>query len=185
MRFPDHIEKLYQEFLARRGPAKCRVCLCEILPEKRRGRPRLTCITCDVYQAALVMVSPEPRPCEWCGVDFRPQRDVTRFCSDACRRGAYSERRRSRAIKECQGCGVPLKGRARKYCSPECCRRHRNAQRRKSQLPSLLACPECRTPFKPWRAGVLYCSFACAKRHADRSHCRRRREAILVLKKEM
>jgi predicted nucleic acid-binding Zn ribbon protein len=98
MRFPDHIEKLYQEFLARRGPTKCRVCQCDIPSEKRRGRPRLTCITCDVYQAALAMVPPEPRPCEWCGVDFRPQRKVARFCSDTCRRGAYSELRRSRAF---------------------------------------------------------------------------------------
>lgn len=177
MRFPDHIEKLYQEFLARRGPAKCRVCQRDIPSEKRRGPPRLTCITCDVYQAALRMAPPEPRPCEWCGVDFRPQRDAARFCSDGCRRGAYGERRRSRAFKKCQGCGMPLVGRARKYCTRECCRLQRNVQRRKGQLPALLICPECSTLFKPWRAGVMYCSSVCAKLRADRDHYERRRAA--------
>jgi hypothetical protein len=177
MRYPDHMEKIRQEVLARRGPAKCRVCQCDIPSEKRRGCPRLTCITCDVYQAALAMVPPEPRPCEWCGVDFRPQRDAARFCSDACRRGAYSERRRSRASKECQGCGMPLMGRARKYCTRECCRQHWNARKRKGQLPALLICPECRTLFKPWRAGVMYCSSVCAKRRTDRSYSARRQDA--------
>ncbi len=175
MRFPDHIEQLYQEFLARRGPAKCSVCQCDILPEKRRGRPRRTCTTCEVYQTALAMVPPEPRPCEWCGVDFRPQRDAARYCSDGCRRSAYTERRRSRASKECQQCGMPLMGRARKYCTSECCRGYWNARKRKGQLLALLICPECRTLFKPWRAGVMYCSSVCTKRRADRHHSARRR----------
>lgn len=177
MRLSGHIEKLYQEFLAQRGAAQCKVCQCEIPPEKRPGRPRLTCITCDVYQAALAMIPPDPKPCEWCGIDFRPQRDTARFCSDACRRGAYSERRRSRAFEECQGCGLPLVGRTRKYCTRECCRQHWNARKRKGQLPALLICPECRTLFKPWRAGVMYCSPVCAKRRADRNHRARRRNA--------
>jgi hypothetical protein len=163
--------------LARGGPAKCKICQCDIRPENRRGRPRLTCFTCEVYQAALAMVPPEPRPCEWCGVDFRPQRDAARFCSDGCRRGAYSERRRSRGFTECQRCGVPLVGRARKYCTRECCRRHWNVRKRKGQLSDLLICPECRTLFKPRRAGVMYCSSACAKRNADRSHYARRQDA--------
>lgn len=177
MRFPDHIEKLYQQFLAQRGQARCRVCQCDLPTEKRPGRPRLTCINCDVYQAALAMVPPEPKLCEWCGVDFRPQRDLARFCSDVCRRDAYNKRRRSWAFRECQACGMPLVGRARKYCTGECCRRHWNARKRKGQLPALLDCPECRTLFKPWRAGVIYCSSVCAKRRADRDHYERRRAA--------
>jgi hypothetical protein len=175
VRIWDPIENARQEAFAQRGPAKCRVCRCEISPEKRRGRPRLTCVTCDVFQTAVAMIPPEPRSCEWCRVDFRPQRDTARFCSDACRRGAFSERRRSWAFKECQGCGMPLMGRARRYCTGECCQRHRSAQRRKNQPPSSRTCLECCALFMPRRAGVIYCSRVCAKRRADRNYRSRHR----------
>jgi hypothetical protein len=173
----DDLEKARQEAFARLRPTKCRVCQGDLEPEKRPGRPRMTCVPCAVFQAATALVPPEPRPCEWCGVDFRPARKAARFCSDACRRSAYREQRRAHTSRECQGCRMPLLGRARKYCTPECCRRHTNARRRKAQLPAILTCPECGTPFRPQRAGIMYCSPVCAKRRADRGYWKRCRSA--------
>ena len=173
----DDIEKARQEAFARLRPTTCRVCQGDLEPEKRPGRPRMTCVPCEVFQAATALVPPEPRPCEWCRVDFRPARKAARLCSDACRRSAYREQRRAHTSRECQGCGRPLLGRARKYCTPECWRRHTNARRRKAQLPAILTCPECRTNFKPQRAGIMYCSPVCAKRRADRAYWKRCRSA--------
>jgi hypothetical protein len=171
----DDFAKARQEAFARLRPTKCRVCQGDLEPEKRPGRPRMTCVPCALFQAAAAIIPPEPRPCEWCGVDFRPARKVAKFCSDACRRSACRERRRSLTFRECQGCGMPLLGRARKYCTPECCQRHSNERRRKTQPPAVLTCPECRTPFRPKRAGITYCSPICAKRRADRAYWARNR----------
>jgi hypothetical protein len=174
MSIDDLFEKARQEAFAYRGAGKCKICQRDIPVEKRPGRPRLTCVTCDVYQAAVALIPPDPIPCHWCGVDFRPHRETARFCSDTCRQAAYREQRRSRTFTECQGCRRPLEGRSRKYCSAKCCQRFWNARRRKTPMSLVLTCPECHTPFQPGRAGVTYCSPICAKRRADRSYYARR-----------
>ena len=171
----DDLAKARHEAFARLRPTTCRVCQGDLEPEKRPGRPRMTCVPCAVFQAAAAIIPPEPRPCEWCGVDFRPARKAAKFCSDVCRRSACRERRHSLTFRECQGCGMPLLGRARKYCTRECCQRHTNTRQRKTQPPAVLTCPECRTPFRPQRAGVIYCSPVCAKRRADRAYRARHR----------
>lgn len=118
------IETIRQEVLAARGGIQCRICTREIQQEKRRGRPRLTCDLCAVFQAATAMVPYHPRICQQCGIEFRPARDVAKFCSDGCRLQAYNERRRSWTNQQCQGCGERITGRACKYCTKKC-RRHR------------------------------------------------------------
>lgn len=161
---------------AARAPTKCRICQCDIAPESRRGRPRLTCGSCAVFQAAAL--HPRPRQCERCKKEFWPEREVARFCCDGCRRAAGNERRRYVYTNAtCRGCGTSILGRARRYCATDCRRQHRNALKRKGEAPSERHCPECQKPFMPWRAGVIYCCRTCAKRRADRNHCARRRAA--------
>jgi len=99
MRIEDLIESYRQKALAPRGPRQCRGCGCEILPAKGRGRPRLTCVTCDLIQAAAALTWLDPRVCQCCGIDFRPERNAAKFCSNHCRYRAYNAGRRSRASK--------------------------------------------------------------------------------------
>jgi hypothetical protein len=176
MRIQDLIEKARQKALALRGPTQCRVCQCEIPPEKRRGPPRLTCETCALFQ--IVASRPLPRQCEHCKAEFWPERDAARFCSDGCRRQSDNERRRRvYTDQRCHECGRSMAGRARRFCVPACQQRYRNALRHKSETPSVRTCPECEKVFAPWRAGVMFCSRQCAKRRADCHHNARRRAA--------
>jgi len=85
MHINDLIESYRQKALARKGPIQCRACECEILPEKRRGRPRLTCTTCDLMQAAAALAWLDPKTCQWCRIEFRSARNNAKFCSDSCR----------------------------------------------------------------------------------------------------
>jgi hypothetical protein len=163
-----------REMAAARPTVQCRVCQLDISPERRLGRPRLICTMCDLEKIALSILPRDPQPCERCGFDFRPVRMTDRFCSADCRQAATRERRRT--YTECQGCGKPLSGPGRKYCSPACRQRTRNALRRQSELRSCLTCPECRMPFEPRRAGVIYCSSFCARRHAGRVYSARQRQ---------
>jgi hypothetical protein len=175
VRIEDLFEKARQEAFRSHGPITCKVCDGEIAPEKRRGRPRLTCITCSVVEAAAKAIPPDPQKCERCGLVFQPQRKVARFCSDRCRWAAGKRPSFAWGNGTCRGCSVAILGRARKYCSALCRQQHKNALRRKSQAPCERNCPECQGRFMPWRAGVQFCSKRCAKRHADRNHTARRR----------
>jgi hypothetical protein len=171
------IEALFEQArlkaLAPKTPVQCRVCQRTILPEKRRGPPRLTCERCAIYHVALSL--PRPRQCDYCRTRFWPVRNTARFCSSLCRGYMVNERRRHVYINEqCLGCGTAMSGRARKYCAPTCRQQHRNALRRKSDVPSERHCPECHKRFMPSRAGVIVCSRACAKRRADRNYQGRR-----------
>jgi predicted nucleic acid-binding Zn ribbon protein len=181
MRIQDLIEEARQKALLPRGPTQCRVCQCEIPPEKRRGPPRLTCETCDLFQRAAL--HPLPRHCEQCGKEFWPDRDAARFCSDRCRCQSGNERRRlAYRDPKCIGCGMPMAGRARRFCAPECRQQYRNALKRKSEAPAVRTCPQCDKVFAPWRAGVIFCSRPCAKRRADRNYSARRRKARAIRK---
>jgi hypothetical protein len=177
MRIDDLFERARQAAFAITGPKNCRVCGCDINLEKRRGRPRLTCTTCSIMsEAAATCAALEATECGQCGVQFAPQRNGVRFCSRKCSHAAYRERRRQSWIAQmCCGCGVPIIGRARKYCTPDCSQQHRTAMRRRAEPPSIRACPECTNFFMPWRAGVMFCSRICSKRRADRNYCARRR----------
>jgi hypothetical protein len=176
MRIQDLIEKARQKALAPRGSTQCRVCQCGILPEKRRGPPRLICETCALFQVAAS--HPLPRHCEQCKAEFWPERNVARFCSNECRQQSNKIRRRL-VYKEqrCCGCEKAIDGRARKFCSPDCRQQLRIALRRKFEAPSVQACPECEKVFTSRRAGVMFCSRTCAKRRADRNYCERRRDS--------
>jgi hypothetical protein len=170
----DLIEEARQKAFLPRGPTQCRLCQCEIPPEKRRGPPRMTCELCDLFQRAASR--PLPRHCEQCGKQLWPERDAARFCSDQCRRQSDKERRRRvYTDQRCRACGRSMAGRARRFCVPACQQHYRNALRRRSESPAVRTCPECEKVFAPWRPGVMFCSRSCAKRHADRSYSARRR----------
>jgi hypothetical protein len=130
----------------------------------------------QVGMGGVSLMNGEATECGQCGVQFAPQRNGVRFCSRKCSHAAYRERRRQSWIAQmCCGCGVPIIGRARKYCTPDCSQQHRTAMRRRAEPPSIRACPECTNFFMPWRAGVMFCSRICSKRRADRNYCARRR----------
>jgi hypothetical protein len=155
MRIQDLIEEARQRALAPQGPTHCRVCQCDIPPEKRRGPPRLTCETCALFQMAALR--PLPRLCQQCETEFWPERGTARFCSEGCRRQSDKEQRRLVYTDlRCRGCGMLMAGRARRFCAPECRQHYRNALRRKSEHPYERCCSECKKHFVPKRAGVVF-----------------------------
>lgn len=99
----------------------------EVIPARlRRGfTPKFCGKTC--YEQARQL---NPKPCEWCKVDFAPRTKAKRFCSNACSAKAKGQRKSSegRVACVCEVCREPftikagrlkLVGQGR-FCSKAC-----------------------------------------------------------------
>lgn len=104
---------------------------CGTLFEQRltQGRPFSLCAECR-GASKYKKVSYPPRPCQWCGDEFKPSRRVSRFCTSRC---TYAHRdsmrpgrdRRGLRVVACHGCGSVVMRRASsgevgRYCSRKC-----------------------------------------------------------------
>lgn len=122
--------------------------------------------------------SPVVKHCEQCGAEFTPHPFVgkrQRFCSDACRIAAQTQRYRAPIVCTCRHCGKefqPKKIDRDQYCSRECAFAYRQLhgfpERRKPKRETipLPTCEICGKPCK--RKGAKTCSDECRKEHERR-----------------
>lgn len=98
----------------------------------------------------------EYRPCEQCGEPILQDHRRLRFCNRDC---VLAHRRRTQAQSTCDHCGIVFSHnprRPRRYCSPDCQKAVRRANRRPDR-----ACEHCGKMFRPTKDRNRYCSRSC------------------------
>lgn len=102
----------------------------------------------------------DEKPCDKCGSIFKPKFKGQKYCSDACKKAGFSEKRaKAPETRNCLNCGVEFttKKKTKRYCTQKCSRHLFD--------PLTLTCATCSKQFT-----VAYrfreqktCGFECAK----------------------
>lgn len=107
--------------------------------------------------------------CEYCGKEFFPKQNRSRYCSRECQIRGFNFSRPKGATKVCVLCGKEFhtEHRGTKYCSPACRLRAADEQRVKSvenRKPKHepKECLHCGKEFIPRDGRQIYCCTECA-----------------------
>jgi hypothetical protein len=171
--------------------------------ESQRVRLQTTCIICQgpvsvkrltcskqCRIAASSRGKPlESRPCEVCGVIFKPRasKDPGKFCSAKCQGisvrkpcetcGAEKSKectcKAAAPVKTCLECGLPFESRYWKAMCSQVCIKHRllrklKYRRQKKRQAKEIECVECGQCFLSAYSRARFCSKSCGKRASKR-----------------
>lgn len=101
------------------------------------------------------------RPCEFCGTEYWPWKDTSRFCSKRCHLDNYNAKKR---VKTCESCGSEFTGENTRFCSREC------GYTNKPKLsdphlhkPFVSTCRTCGVEFNTNHPRARYCGDECGR----------------------
>lgn len=109
------------------------------------------------------------RICEYCGNEFIPKQERSKYCSRECQIRGFHQSRPKGATKKCEYCGKEFftEHRGTKYCSPSCRRKTAAEQRKASVNKNKVTlepkeCRHCKKEFIPREKRQIYCSKECS-----------------------